>query len=181
MLGIVFTEFMEMVEARFSPEVLDRIIETATPERAGVYTAVGYYPHEEIVALVVALADETQLPPTALVQAFGAHLFRRFTVQYPALFEGHHGTIPFLCEVDGHIHVAVRKLYPEARLPRFHVVERDAGGLKLAYDSPRGMEALAQGLIEGAIEHFGEALVVDWQPGRFDDRDMSIFHVRPRA
>ena len=55
MLGIVFTEFMEMVEERFSPEVLDRIMEQAAPANQGAYTAVGYYPHEEILALVVAL------------------------------------------------------------------------------------------------------------------------------
>ncbi|WP_397607578.1 heme NO-binding domain-containing protein [Silanimonas sp.] len=179
MLGIVFTEFMEMVEERFSPEVLDRIIEQAAPANQGAYTAVGYYPHEEIVALVVALSEQTGLPAGALVQAFGEHLFGRFTQGYASLIDGRRGTIDLLCQLDGDIHVAVRKLYPEARLPRFHVMSREGDTLHLAYESPRGMEALAQGLIVGAIRHFGESLQVDWEHGTYEGRPVSVFHVRP--
>jgi len=41
MKGIVFTEFLEMVENKFSPELADRIIEGAEVPSGGVYTAVG--------------------------------------------------------------------------------------------------------------------------------------------
>lgn len=181
MLGVVFTEFMEMVEARFSPDVLDRIIERAAPESGGAYTAVGYYPHEEIVALVLALSEESGLPADALVRAFGQHLFGRFTQGYAPMIVGRKGTIDLLCQLDGDIHVAVRKLYPEARLPRFHVISREGDQLHLAYESPRGMEALALGMIEGSIRHFDEALQVDWAPGTYEGRTVSVFHVRPCA
>lgn len=181
MLGVVFTEFMEMVEARFSPEVLDRIIDRAAPDNGGAYTAVGYYPHEEIVSLVVALSEETGLPAGTLVQAFGQHLFGRFTEGYAPMIEGRKGTVDLLCQLDGDIHVAVRKLYPEARLPRFYVMAREGDDLRLAYESPRGMEDLALGLIHGAIGHFGETLQVDWSPGTHEGRPVSVFHVRPGA
>jgi hypothetical protein len=52
--------------------------------------------------------------------------------------------------------------------------------MRLAYESPRGMEALAQGLIVGAIRHFGESLQVDWEHGTYEGRPVSVFHVRPR-
>lgn len=181
MLGVVFTEFMEMVEARFSADVLDDIIERAAPANGGAYTAVGYYPHEEIVALVVALSERTGTPAGALVQAFGEHLFARFTTGYASLIEGRKGTVDLLCQLDGDIHVAVRKLYPEARLPRFHVISRDGDDLRLAYESPRGMEDLAHGLILGAVRHFNEPLQVDWAPGTHEGRPVSVFHVRPLA
>ncbi|GAB3736583.1 heme NO-binding domain-containing protein [Silanimonas algicola] len=180
MLGIVFTEFMEMVEERFSPETLERIIDKAAPANQGAYTAVGYYPHEEIVALVGALAEQTGMSAGTLVQAFGEHLFGRFTEGYASLIDGRRGTIDLLCQLDGDIHVAVRKLYPEARLPRFHVVSQGDGELRLAYESPRGMEDLALGLIKGAIRHFGEPLQVHWEHGTFEGRAVSVFHVRPR-
>lgn len=181
MLGMVFTEFMEMVESRFSPELLDRVIERAAPPNGGAYTAVGYYPHEEIVALVVALSEETGVAVEALVEAFGQHLFSTFTRRYADMLSARRGTIDLLSNLDGDIHVSVRRLYPDAQLPRFHVVERTAESIRLAYQSPRGMEALAQGLIAGSIAHFGESLVVNWTPGSFDGHPASIFHVRAAA
>jgi len=43
MKGIIFTEFLEMVEDRFSPEIADRIIEAADLPSGGAYTAIGTY------------------------------------------------------------------------------------------------------------------------------------------
>jgi len=59
MKGIVFTEFLEMVEAKFSPEMTDRIITESKVPSGGAYSAVGTYDHEEIVALVQALSRAT--------------------------------------------------------------------------------------------------------------------------
>ena len=74
MKGVVFTEFLEMVEARFSADVVDDIIDAANLPSGGVYTAVGTYPHEEIVALVLALAQQTGLSVRDLLLVFGEHL-----------------------------------------------------------------------------------------------------------
>lgn len=177
MLGMVFTELLEMVEAGFSPELADRVIERAALPNGGAYTAVGHYPHEEIVRLVGALAEETGLPAADLVRAFGQHLFRRFTVLYPEVFVGTHDVFGLLARLDGDIHVTVRRLYPDATLPRFHVVSRDERHLRLAYESPRRMEILAVGLIEGAIDHFGGGLTLRWEEGRFEDRPAVLFDV----
>jgi hypothetical protein len=48
MKGVVFTEFLEMVEDRFSPDMADRIIEGAGLASGGVYTTVGTYDHREM-------------------------------------------------------------------------------------------------------------------------------------
>ena len=52
MKGIVFTEFLEMVEQRFSPEIADRLIDESDLPSGGIYTAVGTYEHTEIVTYV---------------------------------------------------------------------------------------------------------------------------------
>jgi len=56
MKGVVFTEFLDMVEAKFSADMVDDIIDDAKLASGGAYTAVGTYPHSEMVALGVALA-----------------------------------------------------------------------------------------------------------------------------
>ena len=45
MKGVIFTEFLEMVESHFSPEMADRIITAARLPSGGAYTAVGTYDH----------------------------------------------------------------------------------------------------------------------------------------
>lgn len=176
MLGMVFTEFLDMVEERFSPEVADAIIVDAELPHGGSYTAVGYYPHEEIVRLVGELSRRTNTPAAELVKAFGHHLIGRFRSRYPALFESSRSLFDFLAAVDGEIHREVHKLYPEARLPRLKVLARSADHLELAYLSPRSMEPLAEGLITGAMDHFDEPCAITLETrDQADGRPVSVF------
>jgi len=63
MLGLVFSEFMDMVEDEFPDHVFDTLLEIAEQqcESAGEYTAVGNYDHVEMLTLVKALSDITDV------------------------------------------------------------------------------------------------------------------------
>lgn len=156
MKGVVFTEFFEMVEKKFSPQVLDQIITQAQLSNGGAYTTVGTYDHADLVRLVQALAERSGLPVAALIEAFGEYLFARFHKRYPRFFEGVSGTFEFLSGIESVIHAEVLKLYPDAQLPRFHVEVHTAQELHLLYLSERHFADLAQGLIKGCIAHYGE-------------------------
>ena len=158
MKGVVFTEFLGMVEQTFSADMVDDIIDDAQLPSGGAYTAVGTYPHDEMVAMVVALSRRTDLPVPDLVRAFGKHLFGRFVHAYPAFFDGVNDTFEFLSGIEDIIHAEVLKLYPDAELPRFDVEHRDDRNLTLLYHSPRHFEDLAEGLILGSIDHFGQSI-----------------------
>jgi hypothetical protein len=158
--GVVFTEFMEMVESRMGLDMLDRIITEAELPNDGAYTSVGTYDHAELVRLVTALSSATGLSSSQLVHVFGEHLFVRFTVGYPALFSDAHTTFDFLSRIDGVIHVEVRKLYPDAELPKLHCERPSHNELTVLYSSPRGFGDLAAGLIAGCIKHFAEPITV---------------------
>jgi len=69
--------------------------------------------------------------------------------------EGCDDAFAMLAGIDALIHVEVLKLYPEAELPRFDVSRPDERTLVLDYRSPRCMDDLAHGLIEGCVAHFG--------------------------
>ena len=154
MKGIVFSEFIEMVEESFSPEVADRIITQADLPSGGAYTAVGTYDHSEMVQLVSNLSDSTGHSIPNLLNAFGRHLFERFLVLYPSLTQGYADSFGFLRQLEDHIHQEVLKLYPDAGLPRFTYDDDRPDRLVLHYHSERGLADLAQGLIEGCIAHY---------------------------
>lgn len=160
MKGIVFTEFLEMVEDRFGIDVAEAILDKADPASGGAYTSVGTYDFQELVQLVVALSGEVSTPVPDLLHAYGRHLFTRFVQGFPVFFEGVEDPLEFLSSVEDHIHVEVRKLYPDAELPKFENVRREADQLELEYRSPRPFGPFAEGLIQGCIEHFGAPLNV---------------------
>jgi len=160
MKGIVFTEFLEMVEERFTPTVADQIIEAAALASGGAYTAVGTYDHHELIQLVVQLSTVTGIAGPELVRSFGEYLFGRFVVAYPHFFGNVPSAFAFLARVEHHIHSEVRKLYPDAELPTFYCDETVPDRLTLTYQSSRPFADLAEGLITGCIQHFGEAIDV---------------------
>ena len=160
MKGVVFTEFLEMVEDRFSLDMVDRIIEQADPPSGGAYTAVGTYDHREIVALVTALGAESGTPLSDLLHGFGRHLFARFVQGFPHFFEGQGDALRFLETVEHYIHVEVKKLYPDAELPSVLTRRDGPDRLTIIYRSDRAMADLAHGLIAGCIDHFAEDIEV---------------------
>ena len=119
MLGVVFSEFMDMVEERFPPDVFDHLIDISETrfDSAGDYTAVGKYDHNEMVSLISELSEKTGVPLTTLIETYGRHLFGRFNDRYPAFFEDIKDSFDFLSGIEDRIHSEVRKLYPHAELP----------------------------------------------------------------
>jgi hypothetical protein len=166
MLGVIFTEFVEMVELKLGQDIADAMIDGVDDKLAtsGAYTAVGTYDHREIVLLVGQLSKLTDTPVPDLVQLFGSHLFERFSVLYPQFFSGAGDALDFLASVEERIHFQVRKLYPDAQLPTF-VCERIAPDLLvMEYRSERPFADLAHGLIEGCGHHFGRKLKIESEP-----------------
>ncbi len=155
MKGMVFTEFLEMVESAHSYNMVDRIIEEARLPSGGAYTAVGTYDHAEMWSLVSQLSHATGTAVPDLMQAFGRHLAQRLANSHPVFFEAS-SLFDFLASVDSLIHVEVRKLYPDAELPHFEVLERTPQRMQLVYRSPRHFGDLAEGLMQGAAAHYGE-------------------------
>lgn len=161
MKGIIFTEFLEMVEEQFGFLVADKIVSSADLPSGGVYTAVGTYPHSEIVSLVVELSKESSIQVPELLQTFGHHVFKKFVVGYGHFFEDVEDPFDFLYSLEGYIHVEVRKLYPDAELPSFDSVRHGHDHLTMEYRSERGMADFALGLIEGCIQHYEQNITVE--------------------
>lgn len=153
MMGMVFTELLDMVESRFSLDVVDAVVARAGAK--GSYTSVGNYDDDELVRLVGALSAETNVPVPDLLHAYGFHLFGRFVALFPTFFAPHDSAPAFLSGLESHVHTEVRKLYASARPPLFSLQRNDDGSWFLEYRSARGLWRFAQGLVEACLGHFG--------------------------
>ncbi len=156
MKGIIFVEFLEMVEKKFGLETEDRIIEMSALPSGGAYTSVGTYDHAELLKLAACLSDLTGRPTDELVAAFGRHLFGKLVELHGQMLENIPDVFTFLGQVESAIHVEVKKLYPDAELPRFSYQFPDSHHMEITYQSPRPFASLALGLMQGAIDFFDE-------------------------
>lgn len=163
MKGIVFTEFLGMSEALYGYKLVDELIEESNLPSKGIYTTVGTYDHAEIVSLLINLSKKVNVPPNILLKTFGNHLFIALEKNYPHFFVGTKKSFDLLRQVDSHIHVNVKKLYPDAQLPHFEVVDVDDKTLWMDYYSDRNMGDLAYGLIEQCIVYYGEKATISQQ------------------
>ena len=161
MKGVVFTEFLELVEDKFGADTVDAIIERSDLPNDGAYTAVGTYDHAELIQLVGHLSEATQIDASVLVRTFGEYLFGRLVAGHPKFLDGMTCTEQMLRSVHDIIHVEVKKLYPKAELPSFSYDTHADGRLIMRYTSSRGFADLAEGLILGCAKHFNEAAEIE--------------------
>jgi len=160
MKGIVFTEFLEMVEKEHGYEMVDALIEENDLPSGGTYTAVGTYSHSEMIDLLSSLSSKTATEIETLLHAFGKYIFDTFLSAYPGFFADIKHGFDFLQSIDGHIHKEVKKLYPDAVLPVFET-EQGETSMKMVYHSDKKMSSFALGLIEKTMIHYGHQATID--------------------
>lgn len=161
MKGIVFSEFLEMVEANYGLATVDTIIQNSNLPSQGAYTTVGTYEFSEMLQLVSQLSSSTSIAVNDLLYAFGLHLFDGLAKAHPEVVSSYKNPLNLIFSIEDHIHVQVKKLYPDAELPTFKILERSENALTMIYSSSRGLYALAHGLIEKTFEHFQKNVQVD--------------------
>lgn len=161
MKGIVFTELFEMVKGLFGEDLIDDVLDDCKLESGGAYTNVGTYDHRELIEIVNVLSKHTQIPFKELVTTYGHHLFFRFHELMPAFFEKPKSSFDFLESVHDYIHVEVKKLYPDAALPKFETVRSGNDHLVMIYKSQCPFADFAQGLISGCIEFYQENITLE--------------------
>ncbi len=154
MKGIVFTEFLDLVEHKFGLEMVDKIIEQSKLDSQGVYTAIGTYEFSEMLQLLQHLSRNTGISIDNLLLVYAEHFFSVLKDSYPDLLNIYTDPIEMIASIENHIHVEVRKIYPDAELPTFEIEERTEQSLIMIYKSSRAMHYFGLGLMNKTFEHF---------------------------
>ncbi|QKI89652.1 heme NO-binding domain-containing protein [Thiomicrorhabdus xiamenensis] len=181
MKGIVFSEFIELVEEKFGLEILDAIIEEADLPSQGAYTQVGTYDHKELLVLLDKLSAHSGIDATSLSKIFGEHLLKRFAELYPQFFVDIDNCFDLLKTIDTRVHLEVQQLYPEAELPSFDNMMVNADTMQLIYQSSRPFSALAYGLINGSASYFGETIDIQMNDQSDAGKSFVVFTLKKRA
>jgi len=158
MKGVLLNVVEEAVSREWGEEMWDELLTACDLE--GAYTTLGNYSDADLVALASAAADRLASPVDDVMRILGRLCFEPLASRYPAFLEEPTSVREFLPTVDDLIHPEVLKLYPGASVPRF-LVRENGDDLEMDYASVRNMCKLAEGLILGVADHYGESVAVD--------------------
>jgi hypothetical protein len=158
MKGVLFNVVEEAVSREWGEDMWDDLL--AAADLDGAYTALGNYPDAQLVALANAAADRLNSPVEDVLRTLGRITFEPLFSRYAGFREEPASLREFLPTINELIHPQVLKLYPGASVPRF-VLRETGGALELDYLSVRNMCTLAEGLVLGVADHYGEAVAVD--------------------
>ncbi|MDG2279425.1 MAG: heme NO-binding domain-containing protein, partial [Flavicella sp.] len=139
MKGIVFTEFLDLVEEKFGLEMVDTIIEQSNLDSGGVYTSIGTYSFSEMLSLLQNLSANTSISIDNLLLVYAEHFFSVIEKNYPDMLAMYKDPIEMLSSIEHHIHVEVKKIYHDAELPTVDVLEKTDTKLVMIYKSSRAM------------------------------------------
>ncbi|WP_422107097.1 heme NO-binding domain-containing protein [Winogradskyella sp.] len=147
MKGIIFTEFLELVEEKFGLTMVDKIISQSELDSGGIYTSVGTYEFSEMLQLITHLSNNTDISVDDLLMVYSEHLFAALIKSHPDLVSHYKDPMDLLASIENHIHVEVKKIYPEAQLPTFDLEERTETKMVLIYKSDKALYVLGKGLM----------------------------------
>ncbi|MUU78708.1 heme NO-binding domain-containing protein [Winogradskyella endarachnes] len=163
MKGIIFTEFLDLVEEKFGLAMVDEIIEQSKLESNGIYTAVGTYEFSEMLQLISHLSENTNISVDDLLMVYSEHLFKALIKTHPNLVEHYKDPMNLLASIENHIHVEVQKIYPEAQLPTFVLEEKTDDKMTLVYKSERALYMLGKGLMLETFKLFKTPVEISFE------------------
>ncbi|MGF1690751.1 heme NO-binding domain-containing protein [Photobacterium kagoshimensis] len=175
MKGIIFTEFLDIVENTFGLDVCQQMLDEAFDE--GCYTAVGSYDHKDLVKLILTLSKITDVPATELQEVYGKAVFTQLLASLPIPINDTTSTFDFIRKVEEHIHIEVKKLYPDATPPRFDFISEADSIMTMDYHSARCMSHVCLGLIQGCADHFNQKIQVEMKAIKPDQSHVR-FHIQ---
>ncbi|HEY1688487.1 MAG TPA: heme NO-binding domain-containing protein [Solirubrobacteraceae bacterium] len=159
MKGIVFDLLEEIVAREHGDRTWDQLLERAGVE--GVYTSLGNYPDSELMKLVAVATEMFEIPVPDVVRWYGRNAMPLLADRYPGFFEPHTDARSFVLTLNEIIHPEVRKLYPGADTPDFTFDASQPQHLTMEYRSKRQLCALAEGLLYGAADHYGQSIEIE--------------------
>ena len=177
MKGFIFTNFIDFVEKSDGLDMVDQMLEECDLASEGVYSAFNSYEFDELVTLLTYVSKKTDISPQILLETFGRFVFPYLIGKHSYIIEKYSNAIDLIAGIENHIHIEVKKLYEDAELPTFNVVEKKEDSLTIIYTSTRGLTYFAIGLMKETLQFFKVKGTIDMVENYNNDGSVK-FHIQ---
>lgn len=154
MKGFIFTNFIDFIDKSYGLKMVDDMITNSELESKGIYTAFSSYDFSELESMLTYICFKTNLKSEFLLEEFGRFVFPYLIGKHSYIIEKYKDPLNLIAGIESHIHIEVKKLYEDAELPTFSLVEKTKNKLTIIYQSKRGLSYFAIGLMRQTLEHF---------------------------
>ena len=178
MKGIVFTDFLELVEEKYGLEMVDDIINQSKLNSGGAYTSIGTYEFSEMLQLISNLSLNTSVSVDDLLMIFAEHFFKTLIKSHPNLVQHYKSPMDLLASIENHIHLEVQKIYPDAQLPTFELILHEENKMIMIYKSDKALYILGKGLMEETFKLFGEHAIIEFEKLKEDGTEVKFTIVK---
>jgi hypothetical protein len=124
MKGIVFNDFLELVEIKFGLEMVGRIIPESQLSSNGIYTAVGTYRFYEMLQLLQNLSHHSKISIDSLLLNYSQYFFSVIQTSRLSFLITYKDPIEMLSFIENYIHIEVKKICSKAEFPIFILEKR---------------------------------------------------------
>tara|TARA_B100000497_G_scaffold119975_1_gene147913 strand:- start:79 stop:618 length:540 start_codon:yes stop_codon:yes gene_type:complete len=177
MKGFIFTNFLDFVEKSNGLEMVDQMLGECDLASEGVYSAFNSYEFDELVTLLTYVSKKTDIAPQILLESFGRFVFPYLIGKHSYIIEKYSNAIDLIAGIENHIHIEVKKLYEDAELPTFNVVDKKEDSLTIIYTSTRGLTYFAIGLMKETLQFFKVKGTIDMVENYNNDGSVK-FHIQ---
>lgn len=160
MQGVIFNAIEEFTIDLGGMELWNQILDEAAVKSGGIYTFGKTYDDQEIVDLAVTLCKSINVELDKGLHLFGKFLFTYLLDKGNVHIKDYPNTQSLLSELEDVIHRDVERLHPNAYTPFFEFTKIDENSGELIYRSKRKLCQVAEGLVEGAADHYGQNVVM---------------------
>src|SRR5690606_25138495 len=163
MKGVVFTEFLEMVEGSYGLGMVDYILQNSDLDSNGIYTSVGTYDFKELITLFSVLSEKVKIKVDDISYNFGKYFFTSLKNTRPQIFEEHDSPEEFLISIEDHVYKQVKDGHPPVKPQTFTIEKNDQDQMIFVYKSTTGLYMFALGFVEKTFEHYNPSFKVTYK------------------
>jgi predicted hydrocarbon binding protein len=176
MRGIVVTGLEDYICSKYGLSQWHTAIDVCLDKDQQVITAAEYYDDETVLKIITVLTEQLEVPVTDFITDFGKHLFKTLKNYYSFLLEDIDSFNTLLMSLDQVIHANVKKVHPDAQVPKF-TIESHTKGWTVKYESERKLCYLAIGLLHGAADFYDLKINLEHQKCMHNDSDHCLFEI----
>ncbi len=179
MYGLVNRSMKEYITLHFGDGVWEKVKETAGIE-TDTYISNRGYDDQETYAIVGALSQHVGLTPTEILEEFGVHwILHTGRKGYSELFEAGGENLQEFLENLPNFHTRISFILPKLSPPKFRVLEKGPGYIRLYYNSHRdGLQPFVVGLLRGLGEMYNTTLTIQHTLKRADGAKHDEFTIQ---
>ncbi len=154
MIGVVFVQFVRMMETRYGLETTEKVFDVADLESGGAYTSYGDYSVKEFFTLAHTLAAIVKKDPNDIFFEYGESIQMHVMTEMPTYFDENDSALEFFKKLGKENIGKSGALPPDLELPRpeVHIVDDD--NIEVIYYPREVYPPVACGVVHAIMRHY---------------------------